>query len=94
MVPFLCLCAGDFVPTILLGVIRTFMVSAKQINQSCARFLRWFFFGVFCLAAGYVGLILLICGPFAWPILGAWILGVVWIIVKLIRRFRLYDHDA
>ena len=69
------------------------MVSARKINKSCARFLRWFFFGVFCLVAGYIGLFLLICGPYAWPILGLWILGVVWVIVRLIRRFR-YDDNA
>lgn len=70
------------------------MANAKKINRFCAKFLRWFFFGVFCIVAGYIGLILLIFGPFAWPILGLWILGACWVIMRLVRLFRWYDHQT
>jgi hypothetical protein len=81
-----------------LGVIHTFMADARKINRLCGRFLQIVFIGALCLIGGYVGLILLICGPYGWAIellwLPGWFYGVAWIIVKIKQRNEYYEHDA
>jgi uncharacterized membrane protein YccC len=74
------------------------MADAKKINRLCGRFLQILFVGVLCLIGGYVGLLLVIFGPYAWPFallwICGWFYGVAWIISRLKRRNDLYDHDA
>jgi hypothetical protein len=81
-----------------LGVIRTFMADARKINRLCGRFLQWLFIGVLSLIGGYVGLVLLLFGPYVWAIavvwFFGWFFGVAWIICLFKKRNDLHDHDA
>jgi hypothetical protein len=74
------------------------MVDARKINRLCGRFLQTLFVGVLCLIGGYVGLALLLFGPYAWPIAVLWFLGwffgVGWIVRRFKQRSDLYHHDA
>jgi hypothetical protein len=74
------------------------MADARKMNRLCGRFLLIVFVGALCLIGGYVGLILLLFGPYAWPVALLWFFGcfygVAWVICRFKQRDDLYDHDA
>jgi hypothetical protein len=71
-----------------------FMADVHKSNRLCGRFSRFIIILVLCLVGLYVGIALLFFGPLAWPIAGLWLFGAGWVVVRLGRRFRLYDHGA
>jgi membrane protein implicated in regulation of membrane protease activity len=74
------------------------MISARKVSRFCESFLLWFAAITVVLGGGYVGLIICIFGPLAWPVAGLWFLGCFFILLLVIRRMQwrnhLYDHDA
>ena len=85
------------VGSISLGVIVPIMADARKINRLCSRVLQIAFIGALCLIAAYIGLFLLICGPYGWAVDLLWLpgtfYGVTWIIVRIKQRNMYHDHD-